>query len=54
MMTLLNQLGTRARKRAEYRRTVAELRRMPIDVALDLDIDQGDASVIARQAVYGG
>ena len=41
------------KKRAAYHQTVRELRRMPLDTALDLDIYQGDAKAIARRAVYG-
>ncbi len=52
-MTLLSTLQSRIAKRAQYRRTVTELRRMPLDVALDLDIHQGDAERIAAAAVYG-
>lgn len=40
-------------KRAAYNRTVRELSRLPIDVALDLDIYPGDAKKIAHRAVYG-
>ncbi len=39
---------------SKYRRTVAELERMPLDVALDLDLYRGDARTIAHRAVYGG
>ncbi|MBM9596037.1 hypothetical protein [Roseitranquillus sediminis] len=53
MMTLLKQMQDAVRARSEYRRTVDEIRRMPLDVALDLDIYQGDADRIARDAVYG-
>ena len=42
-----------AEKRAAYRRTVLELRRMPEDVAMDLGIYRGDAERIAHKAVYG-
>ncbi len=49
MEKLLNQI----RARAEYRRTASEISRMPLDVALDLDLDRADAPRIARQAVYG-
>ncbi len=49
MEKLLNQI----RARAAYRRTVSEIARMPLDVALDLDLDRTDAPLIARQAVYG-
>ena len=53
MTTLLDTIRTAAARRAAYRRTVRELRSMPLDVALDLDIYQGDAEKIARRAVYG-
>lgn len=53
MNTLLTRMQDSIRARAEYRRTVNELRRMPIDTQLDLDIYQGDADRIAREAVYG-
>lgn len=48
-MSLMDELN----KRRAYRKTVRELSRLPIDVALDLDIYRGDAEKIARQAVYG-
>lgn len=41
------------KKRRDYNRTVRALSRLPIDVALDLDIYAGDAEKIARRAVYG-
>lgn len=41
------------KKRATYHRTVRELRSLPLDTALDLDIFPGDAEKIARRAVYG-
>lgn len=40
-------------KRRAYHRTLRELRRLPLDVALDLDIYKGDAEKIAHRAVYG-
>ena len=52
-MTLFDRLQTMARKRADYTRTVRELRNMSLDVALDLDIRRADAKRIARKAVYG-
>lgn len=48
-MNFMNDL----KKRAAYHRTVRELRRLPLDVALDLDIFPGDAEAIAHRAVYG-
>jgi len=54
MMThLMSTLRTRLSKRAAYHRTVDELRNLPLDVALDLDIYPGDAERIARQTIYG-
>ncbi|MEO1238947.1 MAG: hypothetical protein AAFW64_04645 [Pseudomonadota bacterium] len=52
-MTFFETLADRARKRALYHRTVAELKALPTDTALDLDIYKGDAEKIARRAVYG-
>lgn len=48
-MAFLNDI----RKYASYVRTSRELRNLPLDVALDLDIDRRDARKIARKAVYG-
>jgi hypothetical protein len=53
MLTMLETLKDAARKRAAYVRTRDEIARMPLDVALDLDIYPGDAEAIARKAVYG-
>ncbi len=53
MLTMIETLKEAARKRAAYVRTRDEIARMPLDVALDLDIYPGDADRIARQAVYG-
>lgn len=44
---------TELQKRRSYMRTVRELRRLPLDVALDLEIYPGDAEKIAHRAVYG-
>jgi uncharacterized protein YjiS (DUF1127 family) len=52
-MSLFNQLRTAARKRAQYRRTVQELRGIPDHLAEDLGIYPGDSKRLARQAVYG-
>lgn len=48
-MNLLNEL----KKRQAYYRTWNELRNLPTDVALDLDIYPGDAKRLARRSVYG-
>ncbi len=53
MSTIFDRFATSYRKHASYRRTVAALRGMPLDVALDLDIFPGDAERIARRAVFG-
>jgi hypothetical protein len=53
MNTFFNDFRSAMRKRAAYARTVAELRSMPLDVALDLNIYPGDAEALARKAVYG-
>jgi uncharacterized protein YjiS (DUF1127 family) len=53
MTKFLNQMNHAISARSSYRRTVAELRRMPLDVALDLDIDRAKATRIAHRAVYG-
>ncbi|MEM9755920.1 MAG: hypothetical protein AAF914_08005 [Pseudomonadota bacterium] len=50
---MMSRLQTALRRRAMYRRTVSELRAMPLNTALDLDIYRGDAERIARAAVYG-
>ena len=53
MTNILTKLREAAQKRAQYHRTVAEIERMPLEIALDLDIFPGDAHRIAQQAVYG-
>lgn len=53
MNAIIATIRERAEKRAAYIRTVRELRAMPLDVALDLDIYQPEAHRIAERAVYG-
>ena len=53
MTSFFDTLRTRFEKRAAYRRTVSELRRMPLEVAIDLDMDPAEAHKVARRAVYG-
>lgn len=53
MTQILSYLQETLKKRAAYNRTVAELRAMPLDVAIDLDLYPPDADKIARRAVYG-
>lgn len=50
---MFNSLRTRLEKRAQYNRTLNELRSMPVETAADLDISTADFSAIAYQAVYG-
>lgn len=52
MMALFSNIRTRLEKRRAYQRTVAEIKAMPLDVALDLDIYREDAPRIAASAVY--
>lgn len=52
-MALFTQLRTALERRAAYHRTVDEIRKMPLDVALDLNIYPGDAERLAAKAVYG-
>ena len=41
------------KKYRSYRRTLSELRALPIDSLLDLDFHRGDLRAIARRATYG-
>lgn len=52
-MTLIDTIRQTILKRAVYARTKHEIKSMPLDVALDLNIDRDNAAQIARQAVYG-
>ncbi|WP_165351886.1 hypothetical protein [Salipiger sp. IMCC34102] len=52
-MTLIETLRRKIGQRRSYNRTRRELSRMPLDVALDLDLAREDADKIARQCVYG-
>lgn len=52
-MNIITQFKDAVAKRALYIRTRDEIARMPLDVALDLDIFRGDAERIAHDAVYG-
>ncbi|MCC1493357.1 hypothetical protein [Cognatishimia sp. F0-27] len=52
MLNTVSTLQQRLSQRLHYHRTVRALRAMPLEVALDLDIDPSDAERIARQAVY--
>ena len=52
-MAMMSRIRGAWKRRAAYLRTKRELQRMPIDVALDLDLDPGNPSRTARWAVYG-
>ncbi len=52
-MSLITQLRTAARKRVAYKRTVRELRGIPLHLVEDLGIYPGDEKRLARQAIYG-
>ena len=48
----MTNLLTSARKHLAYRATLHELRALPLDIKLDLDI-AGIEDRVARRAVYG-
>lgn len=53
MNRFLKSLRARLDAERRYRTTRDEIARLPLDVALDLDIYPGDADRIARKAVWG-
>ena len=53
MNRMMTDLRAAAAKRRRFIETRNQIRRMPLDVALDLDIFREDADKIARAAVYG-
>ncbi|MCH2165743.1 MAG: hypothetical protein MK098_13990 [Marinovum sp.] len=53
MTSFVSYLRDHISKRSAYRRTVEEIRSMPVNIALDLDIYPGDAERIAYRSVYG-
>lgn len=54
MTSIFSQIRTAAAKRAAYNRTVAEISAIDTRLAVeDLGIYPGDASRIAKRAVYG-
>lgn len=52
-MSIATQLRGAYTRRRQYNRTVRAIRALPLDIALDLDIDRSEAAKIARRAVYG-
>ncbi|WP_167852623.1 hypothetical protein [Pseudotabrizicola sediminis] len=53
MISVYNTIRTAAVTYARFRTTRDQIAKLPLDVALDLDIYPGDADRIARRAVYG-
>ena len=53
MADMMKNIRVAADKRRRFNTIRDEIRRMPLDVALDLDIHREDADRIARAAVYG-
>jgi hypothetical protein len=53
MTDLMTRIRAIADRRARYLRTKRALRAMPLDVALDLDLDRAEADRLAARAVYG-
>ena len=53
MAKIVTSIRVAADKRRRFNTLRDEIRRMPLDVALDLDIHREDADRIARAAVYG-
>ena len=53
MTHFMTRFRTAIERHRLYRDTIREIRRMPLDTALDLDLHRGDARRIARRAVYG-
>ena len=52
-MGIFENIRDRASKARAYSRTVKELRSLPLDTQLDLNIYSGDIEKIAHKAVYG-
>ena len=52
MTELFSALRRRARKHAAYRNTLRELRALPMETRIDLDI-AGIEDKVAQRAVYG-
>ncbi|GGB07908.1 hypothetical protein [Allosediminivita pacifica] len=52
MSYMMTNIRGRMARHAAYRRTLAELRSLPMDTRLDLDI-AGVEDQVARRAIYG-
>jgi len=53
MTDFITRIRAAVRKRAEYNRTMDELRAMPLATMIDFDLAPNEFDRIARQAVYG-
>jgi len=53
MTRIVLELREAARKRASYHRTLVELRHMPQETMIDLDMAPNEFRQRAREAVYG-
>lgn len=53
MTSILSRMKTAASKRADYRRTLAELNTMDDATARDLNLSRYDFAQIAHSDVYG-
>ncbi|MBJ3763094.1 hypothetical protein ILP92_10090 [Maribius pontilimi] len=51
-MTMIERLKDIISKRAQYNRTAGELRHLPLETQIDLDLNGRDTDAIARRAVY--
>lgn len=52
-MSFVSNVRNSLKKRAEYNRTLAELRTMDRAAMIDLNVYEGDFPRIAYEAVYG-
>ena len=53
MTHLIAQIRDAMAKRAQYKRTVAELANLPADIARDVGITTQSARQVAHRSVYG-
>lgn len=53
MTGLIDDLHTALRRRAHYRNTLSELRRLPMQTVIDFDLDPQRFETLAHRAVYG-
>ena len=53
MTSIAARFTNAARRHADYRRTLAELRSMPTTTMADLGLTPADFPRLAREAIYG-